>query len=131
MSLGAILDVAIGLVLVYLLLGMIGSALQESVATLLNKRGTDLESGIRALLAGTATGGPATALFAGVWNHALVQPGAGKRGPSYVAARNFSAALFDVLTAGSSAPAFTAIEHTIAALPAGPARESLGALVAQ
>lgn len=50
------LDVAIGLALMYLLLSLFLSAVQETVAAILNWRATMLEEGIRNLLAGAPPG---------------------------------------------------------------------------
>ncbi len=126
MSLGVVLDVAIGLALTYMLLGLIASALQESVAVALKWRGKQLRDGIAELL---AADGPAAALARDVHAHALVQ-GTSRSGlPSYVSARNFTLALFDVLTAGTQAEAFGEIERSVAALPDCRAKQSLAALI--
>lgn len=132
MSLGAVLDVAIGLALVYLLLGMIASAVQETCAAALKWRGKQLRDGIKGLLAGTDARGVALDVANRVFGHALVQ-GIGSKGlPSYVPARNVATAIFEVLADGSQAPLFSQIESSIAALPADmPARQSLTALVRQ
>src|SRR6266446_414475 len=54
-----ILDVAIGLIFVYLLLSLICSALNEIIETALKKRAIDLERGIRELLVpGSSSGSP-------------------------------------------------------------------------
>jgi hypothetical protein len=133
MSLGAVLDVAIGLALIYLLLGLVASALQETYAALLKRRGAKLRDSIIALLAGKGTDDRvALGVAKSVFGHALVK-GIGSNGlPSYVPARNFATAVLDVLSSGSKAPLFTQLESSVAALPADmPARESFGALLRQ
>ena len=74
MSLGAVLDVIIGLSFTYLLLGILASGAQELVATWMKKRGKDLRNGIARLLAGTdASGKPSTRLFQQVFGHGLIE----------------------------------------------------------
>jgi hypothetical protein len=126
MTLTAILDVAIGLIFTYLLLGLIATALQEAVAAALQWRGEELRNGVRALL----DGGDGT-LFGKVFGHALVRPPRDKRLPSYVVPKNFSTALTDALLDGSNAPLFSQVEGSVAALPPGPAKQALAALVTQ
>lgn len=133
MSLGAVLDVAIGLALIYLLLGLVASALQETYASLLKRRGKQLRDSIKGLLAGNDTDDRVALDIANrVFGHTLVQ-GIGSKGlPSYVPARNFATAVFEVLADGSKAPLFTQIESSVAALPSDmPGRQSLTALLRQ
>ncbi len=128
MSLGAALDVVIGLSFTYLLLGVLASGAQELVATWLSKRAKDLRKGIGRLLA-DSNGKPVTDLFNKVVGHGLIEDLSPKKLPSYVPARNFSLALLEALKDGSQAPLFSQVENTIAKLPPGTARESLTALV--
>jgi hypothetical protein len=132
MSLGAVLDVIIGLSFTYLLLGILASGAQELVATWMQKRGRDLRKGIARLLAGTdATGKPSTRLFEKVFGHGLIEDLSTKKLPSYIPARNFALALLETLRDGSQAPLFSQIENSVEKLPAGTARESLQALVTE
>lgn len=129
-SLGAALDVVIGLAFTYLLLGILASGMQELVATWMQKRGKDLRKGIATLLAGVDDhGNPSTRLFDQVIGHGLIEDLSAKKLPSYVPARNFALALLEVLRDGSQAPLFSQVENSIAKLPAGTARESLTAFV--
>ena len=131
-SFGAILDTAIGLALLYLLLGLIASALQETLASALKWRGKQLRDGLTALLAGTGTGAQTKQLVDDLFGHPLVQGTSGNGLPSYLSARNFATVLFDVLTDGSHLPLFSQLESGIAGLPDGmPAKQSLTALVRQ
>jgi len=107
-----ILEVAIGLSLIYLLLASVCSLLRERAEALLKTRAIDLERGIRSLLSD-----PDGTLAAKIYNHPLVGglfvgtydpaqlKGSGDdkrmpRGttlPSYIPARNFVGALLDTL----------------------------------
>lgn len=114
-----IVDVVIGLTLVYLLLASICSLLRERVEALLKTRAVNLERGIRELL--DDPGG--TGLTALLYAHPLVfglfegqyEPGkikpktglmpVGTKLPSYIPARNFAQALLDVVARhGAPAP---------------------------
>ena len=98
-----ILEVAIGLVLVYLVLALICSALSEWIARIFAMRASTLEAGIRNLL--EDPGG--TRLAMKIYDHALVKAlykkgGVHKGRPSNIPARTFALALFDtVMEAGS------------------------------
>ena len=89
-----ILDVAIGLALIYLLLSLINTVLTEFIAGLLNLRATNLENGIRSLL-NDPNGTGLTRVF---YDHPLIK-GLSKDDskPSYIPARNFALALLDMI----------------------------------
>ncbi|HLL52241.1 MAG TPA: hypothetical protein VK447_01760 [Myxococcaceae bacterium] len=121
-----ILEVAIGLLLVYLLLSLICSAVREGVEAWMKTRSVHLERGIRELLHDLDGKGLAQALY----NHPLVfslyQGGydpsridpesgemkSGKGLPSYIPARNFALALMDIVARGMSATDPTAASAT-------------------
>jgi hypothetical protein len=67
-----VLDVAIGMAMVYLLLSLIASAFQEVLASLVQARSANLERGIRSLFSGDSltTG---TTLFAAIYDHGLIR----------------------------------------------------------
>lgn len=104
-----ILDVTIGLMLVYLLLSLIASALREGVEAWLKSRAGQLELGIRTLLNDLKGKGLARELY----EHPLVNglfmgdykppPGDEKSVrrrsglPSYIPSRNFAVALLDIV----------------------------------
>jgi hypothetical protein len=101
-----ILDVAIGLVFIFLLLSLICSAISEIIETLLKKRASDLEKGIREFLQDT----DGTGLAKEIYNHPLVfglykggyEPKKSSNLPSYIPSRNFALALMDtILPAGA------------------------------
>lgn len=87
-----LLEVGIGVVFVYLLLSLLCSAFNELIESFAKYRARDLETGIRRLLSDP---GLAEAFF----NHPLVKPLGEK--PSYIPARTFSLALWNLATAGA------------------------------
>ena len=84
-----LLEVAIGVIFVYLLVSLLCSALNELIEAWLKYRARYLEEGIRRLLSDP---GLADTLF----KHPLVKP-LGER-PSYIPARTFSLALWNIAT---------------------------------
>lgn len=98
-----ILDVAIGLILVYLLLSLVSAAIREWFAGILKIRSTTLDEGMHELL-----GDPS--LVADLYNHPLInslyrgtdyyKAKDDKQLPSYIPAKSFSAALFDMIVRG-------------------------------
>jgi hypothetical protein len=84
-----LLEVAIGVIFVYLLVSLLCSALNEFIEAILRNRASDLEKGIRKLLDDPSL---ADALL----EHPLVKP-LGDR-PSYIPARTFSLALWNLAT---------------------------------
>jgi len=73
-----VVDVAIGLIFVYLLLSLMCSAANEIIELLLKKRAIDLERGIRELLApGTSSGDKG--IVKDLYNHPLINNLFGKR----------------------------------------------------
>lgn len=117
----AILEVAIGLIFVYLVLGTIASHINELIAGYFGWRAQDLAQGIRTLLADPA-------LADKVLKHPLInglRPDP-KRDPSYIPAQIFALALFDTLVPErKGAPDLAALRTGAAGLsakgPAGPA----------
>src|SRR5687768_16517514 len=98
-----ILEVAIGIIFVYLLLSLICTALNEGIASLIDKRGRNLVAGIKNLLNDPKF----TGLAQQVYNHGLIggisqyasNPDKRTRLPSYISSSNFSLALLDILAA--------------------------------
>jgi hypothetical protein len=103
-----ILDVAIGLVFIYLLLSLICSAAKEGLEALMKKRAIDLERGLRQMLEDPK----GTGLVKHLYTHPLIDGlfrgkfDEQKGGhlwtnlPSYIPAENFAHALLDVLWRG-------------------------------
>jgi hypothetical protein len=96
-----ILEVAIGLIFVYLLLSLVCTALNEGIASLLDKRANNLLDGVKNLLNDPKL----TGLAQQVYNHGLIggisqyasDPNKKTRFPSYMSPANFSLALLDIL----------------------------------
>jgi hypothetical protein len=111
-----ILDVAIGLVFIYILLSVICAAVREVIEAKVKSRAAYLEHGIRELLHDKAGVG----LAASFYNHPLIYslfaatytpgdakkpPGLLARGgnlPSYIPAKNFALALMDMAVRGTA-----------------------------
>lgn len=103
-----VLEVFIGLLFLYLLLGLIVTAAQEFVAALFKLRAGTLASGIETLLVDPRNRGLARSLSEALYAHPLVlrlyasggRPRRGfwtLKGPSYLPGRTFSLALLDTL----------------------------------
>jgi hypothetical protein len=123
MSLGNVLNVAIGLMFTFLILGLLGTAVHEAAASVSHSRGRLLRTGLRQLL------GDGAALFEKVFGHSVVQSISSRGLPSYVPANSFSLALFDSLSGAGDGTRFTQIERGIQALPEGPTKQSLAVFV--
>lgn len=107
------LDLLIGLAFIYLLLSLLCSAIQESIAGILNLRAKVLEKGIRNMLTGSTARpeGGEEGLVTGIWTHRLMQSLfkdklvlGGKRKPSYIPPRTFALALFDTIDPEAAQP---------------------------
>lgn len=133
MSLGAALDVAIGLIFTYLLLALLASAVRESFAGFFDLRAKGLRNALAHLLsAADAAGNPDPSVFQSVFGHSLVYGILPKKqDPSYVSAQNFTLALLDTLKDGSQAPLFSQIERGVAGIPGGPVKQALQTFVTQ
>ena len=125
-----ILDVAIGMIFVYLLLSLMCSAANEIIELMLKKRAIDLERGIRELLCpGTDSG--TDDIVAKLYNHALINNLFGgtyeesrigsklrrvlrTQLPSYIPARSFALALMDLV---GTVPAATPLTDVKPAAP--------------
>ena len=126
-------DVAIGLTFCYLSLGLMASSFKEMIAGWMNWRGKRLREALKSLLdhAPGAVGTGQT-LFQAVFHHGLICPDAADRAPSYIAARNFSAALSAALVPQpGEQPLLEQVGASIATLPDGRVKSSLQALMTQ
>lgn len=134
-----ILDVAIGMIFIYLLLSLMCSAAKEIVELMLKKRAVDLERGIRELLAPGSDSGTddvvqklynhplVNSLFGGKYEKSRIQ-GWWRRKfmrtglPSYIPARTFALAMMDLILPGAGSPAAAATgASTTTATPSGTA----------
>ena len=96
-ALEAILDVAIGLVFMWLILSIATMSIQEWIASYLKWRAKDLETAVQHLLGDKVWAEQ-------LYNHPLIAGLSKKSGikPSYIAANKFALALYDiVMTAGT------------------------------
>ena len=103
-----ILDVVIGVVVVYLQLSLVCTAVNELVALWLSKRATELEKGIRGLLTKPE-------LVEKFYDHPLItalRPDGRK--PSYIPSRTFSLALMDIVRRHSFDGTVTAATQALA-----------------
>jgi len=94
-----ILDVAIGVIFVYLFISLICSVIMEWVSKRLEKRAKKLEQGIRSLLS-DPNGTGITGIF---YNHPLIK-GLSQDGkkPSYISSRIFAMVLMDIVAPSES-----------------------------
>ncbi|SFK22190.1 hypothetical protein [Caulobacter sp. UNC279MFTsu5.1] len=115
MNFGAALDVAIGLIFVYLLVSLFVTALNEYISSFLNKRSEFLLQRVQSLLGGDgseAKSGEWSPQMCAVWNHPLInalkshnqaEDHGTKRGtllknaPSYIPGKTFAVALTETL----------------------------------
>jgi hypothetical protein len=128
-----VLEIAIGIIFVYLLMSLLCSALAEFFESLFKFRARDLERGIEKLL-----GSPE--LARSFFDHPMVKPLFEGRKPSYIPARTFSLALWNMATsAAEGTPAAIAgvtkdvrlLRSTITTLPGDTMPDRLkGSLVA-
>lgn len=99
-----ILDVAIGLILMFLLVSLVCSSIKEALETVLNQRSRDLERGLREMLGDLKRQHIVPALY----RHPLIdglykghyRPGRTRNLPSYIPSRNFALALLDLIAQG-------------------------------
>ncbi len=120
------LDLAIGMCFVYLLMALICTTINESLAGILNSRGKTLAQGISELLRDPA-------LKQLVYEHPLVQgvqQGANSRLPSYLSSDKFALALTDVLTGPAAVDDPAALRRGIQALTDPQTKKVLSAVLA-
>jgi len=145
-----ILEVAIGLILVYLVLSLICSAIREIFEAWMKTRAAFLERGIRKLLHDPHGTALATAvyhhpqiypLFRGGYNPSRIKRNglmpAGSNLPSYIPAKNFALSLLDIVvrgpdpsstqaaTAGAPAISLAAVRSAVANINNPPVQRAL------
>lgn len=130
------LDVAIGMVFVYLLLSLISSAINELIERQLKNRATDLEKGLCELLSDPNGSG----LVKKVYNHGMVNglfagsynPDAKNKSnlPSYIPSRNFALALLGIIAPDSSgAGSIASFQTAVDKIEVAPVKAALTALL--
>jgi len=96
------LDIAIGMIFVYLLLSLICSSVNELIERQLKNRAADLEQGLRELLDDK----DGTKLVTEIYQHGMInglfkgdyKPDVNSNLPSYIPSRNFALAIMSVVT---------------------------------
>lgn len=145
-----ILEIALGLTFIYLLLSLIASAVTEVIEAFRKKRASDLERGIRTLLADSAGTGLAkqfydhpliSSLTLGRYDPNKISGGryaTGSKLPSYIPSRSFALALMDLFLptsgtrqgGGEAAPKpLTDLKATVDAIGNDHIRKTLGSFV--
>ena len=128
-----VVDVAIGLVFVYLLLAIICTSANELLSGVTKARAALLKEGIRQLLGNQPTSeanNSPEALFEDFYHHSLIKSMMrGNRHPAYLPARTFSTVLIDLLAKRQTVkPTFAALEEGLDSLPDGDVKQSLLAI---
>jgi hypothetical protein len=114
----AIIDIAIGIVFVFLLVSVLASTINEIILSKLNMRGKELLEGLKTLL----DDADATGLVNKLYNHGLIYGlfkgpfDPNKKGdlPSYIPAQHFVAAFLDIVPAAAQLAA-PSVGATVAA----------------
>ena len=126
----AALDVALGVIFVYLVLALVCSALNETISSVMSWRASFLREGVANLLdpENPRNGKKLVkALYAHPLVNSLIRPVSRKgklRYPAYLPARTFASALLDFDATGAE----RTVEEAIAAVPSAQARAALTTL---
>ncbi len=125
MGFNAFLDIAIGLVLMYLLLSLTGTVINEFISQILKWRARTLQASITQLLDNKT-------LRLDFYNHGLIaglmgskQDAASGNHPSYLSGDTFARALLGSLDVTNPLPIFTDVENAIKNLPDCNIRDTL------
>jgi hypothetical protein len=124
-----VLDVAVGLIFVYLLLGILCTTVNEWLSAVMSTRSKTLRQGIHGLLDGQTLGN--ASFLERFYLHPLIS-GMMRDGshPSYIPSRAFSSAVIDLVTPAVSGPITTAeLVSGINSLPDGDVKKALVALM--
>jgi hypothetical protein len=113
-----ILEVAIGLVLMFLLLSLVASAVREGIEGIIKARAVNLERGIRTVLDDPKGIGLARLfyehpLISSLYHDTFppaVQRFLGRNLPTYIPSRSFSTVLIDLATRGPNAGPYAALQ---------------------
>ena len=114
-----VLDIALGMIFVYLILSLVASAANELVEAWLRNRSRDLEAGLRELLADEQGTGLVQQLYshpliAGLFRGSYVDAKSTGKLPSYIPSRDFALALLDMVLPASAASPSGASSATVA-----------------
>ncbi len=117
----AFIDVAIGLVLMYLVLSLICTVVNEHISTLAGLRASTLQSGIEQLIDDPT-------IRADFYNHGMMagaKAASNGNHPSYLSGRGFALALLGSLDVTKPVPGFADIEDAVKTLPDSNIRDVL------
>ncbi|HEU5046223.1 MAG TPA: hypothetical protein VFT64_00095 [Rickettsiales bacterium] len=115
------LDVAIGLIMMYLVLSLFCTVINEYIAAFLQLRAKTLKQSIVKLL-------DVPSLLADFYDHGLIdgsRSASRDRHMSYLSSQNFAMALLDSLDSKKAMPQFADIEHAVCHLPDSNIRDAL------
>ncbi|MDJ0568399.1 MAG: hypothetical protein QNJ53_05075 [Pleurocapsa sp. MO_192.B19] len=108
MNLPTVLNIVIGLILIYIIWSLVLSEIQELIATLLEWRAKNLKDGIAQLFGESSSDDPLVSKF---YNNPLIQTlnhkgtnSSKSKGPSYISASSFYSAFMDIIQAGKEIP---------------------------
>jgi hypothetical protein len=129
-----ILDLAIGMVFVYLLLALLCTTINEWIAGLFGLRAKTLANAIEQLLDGQKTSDPTRSFFEEFYAHPIISgmgvPGKRATTASYLPSRAFATTVMDLVTAGKEGPInYSDLETGVKNLPPGDVRTALLALL--
>jgi hypothetical protein len=115
-----IIDVAIGMIFVYLLLSLICSAANEVLERIIKKRASDLERGLQELLNDCGPSGLVQRIYDhpfvnGLFKGKYLTAKQNRELPSYIPARNFALALLDIVAPANGGTSGAANTTTSAA----------------
>ena len=125
MNTNGLIDIALGLILMYLVLSLICTVVNEAIATAIGLRARTLRSGVTQLIDNPA-------LLATFNDHGLisgVRAALGGKGPSYLSGRTFAAALVDSLDPDKPLLGFQEVKTAIDKLPTSNVKDWLSTAV--
>ncbi len=108
----AALDVAIGLVLMYLVLSLIGTIVNEYISTAISLRASTLKSAVESMLDNPR-------LRDDFYSHGIIDSAAQAKGyhPSYLSGQTFAMAIVGSIDAEKAAPSFDDVKTAVEQLP--------------
>jgi hypothetical protein len=116
-----IIDVAIGLVFIYLLLALVCTAINELIAGLVSRRAVNLRSGIQRLLDQPDLDDATLKMLSGkLYEHPLIKSLSENDLPSYIPPRTFALALLDLIAPAepSFRPQAERLREAVSSMPA-------------
>ncbi|MFL5728795.1 MAG: hypothetical protein ACJ75J_04835 [Cytophagaceae bacterium] len=124
-----VFDIAIGLLLVYLILSLIATSINEAFMSAFSFRGSQLHSAIKIMLNDPDSAGLAEKFYLHPIIRKLSEEGRTNR-PSYISRDHYSKVLMDILSSDPAKPySFSDIQSNIAKLSEGETKDLLLTLV--